>query len=107
MALKIRLRQQGRSHKPFYRLVVMQSRNKRDGRYVENLGWYNPLGEKEEENLALNEARILHWVEQGAVLSEKAEALIKRAAPSVVARRQEREAIRLKKRADQRKKKTV
>ena len=43
MALKIRLRQQGRNNRPFYRLVVTDARSPRDGKYVEALGWYNPF----------------------------------------------------------------
>ena len=43
MALKIRLRQQGRKNRPFYRLVLTDSRTPRDGKYVEALGWYNPI----------------------------------------------------------------
>ncbi len=43
MALKIRLRQQGRNNRPFYRLVVTDVRSPRDGKYVEMLGWYNPF----------------------------------------------------------------
>ena len=56
MALKIRLRQHGRSKRPFYRVIVTDSRNPRDGRYVECVGWYNPLEAEAEKNLSLKKS---------------------------------------------------
>lgn len=84
MGLKIRLRQQGRMKRHFYRLVLTDSRSPRDGKYIENLGWYNPMEEKEELHLSVKADRVQHWLEQGAELSGKAEALVKQAAPSIV-----------------------
>ncbi len=83
MALKIRFRQQGCKNNSRFRLVLIDSRAPRDGRYLENLGWYNPHQEKEENTFALKEDRILHWVGMGAELSEKAESLVAKGAPSV------------------------
>jgi small subunit ribosomal protein S16 len=103
MALKIRLRQQGRTNRPFYRLVVTDSRNPRDGRYVETLGWYNPFEAESEKNLSLNEERIHYWVGQGAVMTETTEALVARAAPSIVKFKKDKEVSRRARMAAKRK----
>ncbi len=84
MALKIRLRQQGRTNRLFYRLVVTDSRSPRDGKYVETLGWYNPLSKEEHNDVALKNDRVQHWIDQGAEISEKAEKLVLRAAPTII-----------------------
>lgn len=94
MALKIRLRQQGRTNRQSYRLVVTDSRNPRDGRYVETVGWYNPLEADFEKGFSVKEDRIHYWVGQGAIMTEKSEALIARAAPNIIKFRQEKEAAR-------------
>lgn len=83
MALKMRLRKQGRTNRPFYRLVITDSRNKRDGKYVEAIGWYDPMSSNEDQILMVKADRAQHWVEQGVEMTEKAEDLIKKAAPSV------------------------
>lgn len=84
MALKIRLRKQGRTNRPFYRIVVTDSRSKRDGRYIESIGWYNPVEADTTKNLQLNGERVLHWLEHGAVLSENMENLVAQGAPDVM-----------------------
>ncbi len=84
MALKIRLRQQGRSNRPFYRLVVTDVRSPRDGKYVETVGWYNPFETELERNIQVNAERISHWLNVGAQLTDKAEALVSKVAPSIV-----------------------
>ena len=95
MALKIRLRQQGKKNQQTYRMVVMDERSKRDGKYIEKLGWYNPT--LEAENYSIDGERVHFWLVQGAEISDRAEELVKKGAPSVfkelVARR---EAKRLK-----------
>lgn len=83
MALKIRLRQQGRNNRPFYRLVVTDCRSPRDGKYIEMVGWYNPFEAEVEKGLHLEAARIQHWLGLGAQLTESAEALVSKGAPSV------------------------
>lgn len=83
MALKMRLRKQGRTNRPFYRIVITDSRNKRDGAYVEAIGWYDPMSKNDDQTLLVKADRAQHWVEQGVEMTEKAEALIGRAAPSV------------------------
>lgn len=84
MALKIRLRQQGRNNRPFYRVVVTDVRSPRDGKYVEAVGWYNPFETEADRTFCFNADRIQHWVQQGAQISECVEALIKKSAPSIV-----------------------
>jgi small subunit ribosomal protein S16 len=84
MALKIRLRQQGRTNLAFYRLVVTDSRSPRDGKYVEALGWYNPIVAEEAKKLAVNEERVQHWLNVGAQLSDNVENLLRRSSPHIV-----------------------
>lgn len=84
MALKIRLRQQGQINRPFYRVVVTDSRSPRDGKYLEALGWYNPFEEELDKSLHLDAARIQHWLNLGAQLTESTESLVKKVAPNVV-----------------------
>ena len=76
MATKIRLKRIGRRNRPFYRLVVMDSRKKRDGAAIEELGWFNPI--QADKPYSLNEDRILHWMKLGAQPSEGAHGLMKR-----------------------------
>jgi small subunit ribosomal protein S16 len=84
MALKIRLRQQGRTNRAFYRLVVTDSRSPRDGKYVEALGWYNPIEEADDKKLAIKTDRIQHWLSVGAQLTDNAANLIRKSAPSII-----------------------
>ena len=86
MALKIRLRRQGRTNRPFYRLVVAEGNSRRDGKYLESVGWYDPFKEDGPQNLLLKPERIEHWVGQGAILSENAVNLMAKAAPDVLQR---------------------
>lgn len=81
MALKIRLRQQGRNNRQTYRLVVTDIRNKRDGKYIEKLGWYDP--QLSENNIMVNEERTLYWLGQGAEISHDAQRLVAKQAPQV------------------------
>lgn len=82
MAVKIRLRQQGRTNRQTYRLVACDIRVKRDGKYLENLGWYDPF--KAENNAHVEEDRTLFWLDQGAEMSHHAKKLIARIAPAVM-----------------------
>ena len=76
MATKIRLKRIGRRNRPFYRVVVMDSRNRRDGAAIEELGWFNPI--EADKSYKLDEDRILHWLKEGAQPSEAAHGLMKR-----------------------------
>lgn len=82
MALKIRLRQQGRTNRQTYRLVVTDIRNPRDGKYLEMIGWYNPFNAT--QNCSINVERINFWVGQGAQITPNAQALIARVAPHIM-----------------------
>ena len=72
MALKIRMSRAGAKKRPFYRIVVADSRMPRDGRYIERLGIFNPLLPKEHnERLKLDLERIKHWLDHGAKPSDR------------------------------------
>ncbi|HSC47466.1 MAG TPA: 30S ribosomal protein S16 [Gammaproteobacteria bacterium] len=73
----IRLSRGGAKKRPFYHLVVTDSRTPRDGRYIERLGFYNPLAAKHEETLRVDAARVKHWISTGAQPSERVQYLLK------------------------------
>lgn len=91
MALKIRLRQQGKKNQYVYRLVLTESRSPRDGKYIETLGWYNPFEEDLEKMMSIHADRVQHWLNQGAIISERAVALLKKAAPQVLSAFQQKQ----------------
>jgi len=76
VATKIRLRRMGAKGQPFYRLVVADSRSPRDGRFIEEVGYYNPLSSPVEINI--NEERVLAWLSSGAQASETVRSLLKK-----------------------------
>lgn len=76
----IRLARAGAKKRPFYHLVVTDSRNRRDGRYLERLGFFNPIANEREESLRVDLERARHWIAQGAQPSERVEQLLKQAA---------------------------
>ena len=77
MATKIRLKRIGRRNRPFYRMVAMDSRNRRDGAAIEELGWYNPIDSN--RSYDLKDERILHWLGEGAIPTDAAMKLLRRA----------------------------
>lgn len=77
MATKIRLRRMGAKKAPFYRLVVADSRSPRDGRFIEEIGYYNPISEPEVINI--NEEKALKWLGNGAQPSDTVKSLFKKA----------------------------
>ena len=77
MATKIRLRRIGATNKPFYRLVVADSRFATTGRFLEILGWYDP--KQAEKNFSVNLDRVNYWLGTGAQMSNTAKSLIKKA----------------------------
>ena len=81
MALKIRLRQQGRNNRQTYRLVVADMRSPRDGKYIEMLGWYNPF--QSEQNFEVNAERVNYWLGVGAQVSPQVQSIIAKAAPDL------------------------
>jgi small subunit ribosomal protein S16 len=68
--VKLRLARLGRKNRPYYRIVAVDSREKRDGRYLENLGWYDPLQKDPGKKVNLHVERYKHWVSTGAQPSE-------------------------------------
>jgi small subunit ribosomal protein S16 len=75
--VRIRLARGGKKKKPFYRIVAADSRAPRDGRFLEVLGYYNPVSEP--KDLKLNIERVDYWVSAGAQMSQTAENLRKKA----------------------------
>jgi len=75
--VSIRLSRAGAKKRPFYHLVVTDSRNRRDGRYIERLGFFNPLGTDKERNLHVDVERVDYWLSQGAQPSDRVSSLLK------------------------------
>jgi len=75
----IRLARGGAKKRPFFNVVVADSRNRRDGRFIERVGFYNPIAHEGEEALRLSLERIDHWKHKGAKLSDTVAGLVKRA----------------------------
>ena len=75
MATKIRLRRMGAKKAPFYRVVVADARSPRDGRFIEEIGYYNPISEPAE--IKINEEKALKWLQTGAEPSETVKQLLK------------------------------
>jgi len=73
----IRLSRGGAKKRPFYHIVVSDRRSRRDGRYVERLGFFNPIATGGEEKLRLDLGRIDYWLGQGAQPSDRVAALLK------------------------------
>ena len=105
MAVKIRLRQQGTTNRIMYRVVAQDSREPRDGKYFEILGWYNPKAKDEDNQIFLKEDRIQHWLNLGAVISESVESLMKKKAPVVMKEYQAKVRAKRQKIAQKRRKK--
>lgn len=76
MATKIRLMRMGRKKRPFYRVVVADSRSRRDGDFIEILGYYNPLTEPAE--IKINEEKALKWLENGAIPTDTVRSILSR-----------------------------
>ena len=76
MGVKIRMTRIGTKKKPFYRIVAVDSRKKRDGVYLEKLGTYHPLDEDDENNVVIDEDRIKHWLSYGAKPSHTVKILL-------------------------------
>jgi small subunit ribosomal protein S16 len=74
--VKIRLARGGAKKQPFYHIVVTDSRNRRDGRYIERLGFFNPVARGQAERLRVDQSRFDHWVGEGAQVSERVGKLV-------------------------------
>ncbi|MCP5161588.1 MAG: 30S ribosomal protein S16 [Hahellaceae bacterium] len=73
----IRLARGGSKKRPFYHLTVTDSRNARDGRYIERVGFFNPLARGQEVRLNVNDERVKYWIGTGATTSERVASLLK------------------------------
>lgn len=76
----IRLARGGSKKRPFYHVVVADSRKSRNGRFIERIGFFNPIAKGKEERLRIQQDRIAHWVGLGAQLSERVKKLSQEAA---------------------------
>ena len=77
MAVKIRLKRMGAKKKPFYRIVVADSRSPRDGRFIEEIGTYDPL--KDPAEIKVDGEKVKSWIANGAQLTESVKTLLKKA----------------------------
>ena len=77
--VKIRLARGGAKKRPFYHIVVTDSRNKRDGRRIERIGFFNPVARGQEERLRVDLDRVTYWTGVGAQLSERVKHLVSEA----------------------------
>jgi len=95
--LTIRLSRGGAKKRPFYSVVVADSRNPRDGRFIEHVGFFNPIAKGGEVRLKLNDERLSYWVSTGATLSPRVSTLLEEnaAGPEAVAAAKERKKSKL------------
>ena len=78
MSVAIRLRREGQKNRPFYRIVVADSRKRRDGRFIEMIGTYDPL-KKSDDNSLIDLAKVDAWIGKGAKASETVASIIRKA----------------------------
>ncbi|MCS7468205.1 30S ribosomal protein S16 [Stieleria sp. ICT_E10.1] len=78
MSVRIRLKKMGRTHRPFFRVCAMDQRSPRDGRVIEELGYYDPMCPETDARVQLKSDRVDHWLSVGAQPSEKVAVLIKK-----------------------------
>jgi small subunit ribosomal protein S16 len=104
MSLKIRLSRGGTKKRPYYRVVIAESRMPRDGRFVEKVGIYDPMLPKDSaERVKLDVKRIQHWLKMGALPTERVNIFLAKAGLTKLAERREQTAQHLpKKKAQER-----
>lgn len=78
--VSIRLSRGGSKKRPFYHVTVTDSRTARDGRFIERLGFFNPIARGQEERLRIDSERLAYWKGQGAQISDRVSKLMKEAA---------------------------
>src|SRR6476619_1546535 len=78
VAVRIRMKQMGRKHRHYYRIVAIDGRQPRDGRVIEELGTYDPHVKNTDERVTLSPTRIKHWLSVGAMPSENVAAFLKK-----------------------------
>jgi small subunit ribosomal protein S16 len=76
MSVKIRLARHGAKKRPFYRIVIADSESPRDGKFLENVGTYDPVADP--AKVSLNQERIKHWIDQGAIPTDTVKNLLKK-----------------------------
>ena len=76
MAVKIRLRRMGAKKRPFYRIVVTPSTNPRDGGFIENIGFYNPITDPAE--VKVNAERAIYWLSKGAIPTDTVTSILRK-----------------------------
>ncbi|MEA1948933.1 MAG: 30S ribosomal protein S16 [Thermodesulfobacteriota bacterium] len=76
MSVKIRLARHGAKKKPFYRIVIADSESPRDGKFLENVGTYNPLVDPAQ--VSLKQDRVKYWIDQGAIPTDTVKSLLKK-----------------------------
>ncbi|OGS18739.1 MAG: 30S ribosomal protein S16 [Elusimicrobia bacterium RIFOXYA2_FULL_50_26] len=81
MTVRVRMQRQGRPNRPYYRVVAIDRRSRRDGKPIEILGQYDPLAEK--NKITIKQERVDYWVKQGAQLSRTVASLLKNAPKAV------------------------
>jgi small subunit ribosomal protein S16 len=79
MAVKIRLKRLGRTHRPFYRVNAVVDRNPRDGRVLEQLGHFDPMDPDDSKQFVCDLDRAKHWMDTGAIPSQTVSSLLKKA----------------------------
>ncbi len=91
--VKIRLHRFGKKKKPFYRIVVVDSRKRRDGAYIESIGFYNPVANEKQELFRVNKERAEYWLNKGAWPTQTVLSLFKKATvtlPDFIVKEEER-----------------
>jgi len=83
--VKIRLTRGGAKKRPFYHIIVTDSRSAREGRNIERVGFYNPVAQGQEPRVVLDTARVEHWISHGAQLTDKVRSLYKDACKAAAA----------------------
>ncbi len=78
MAVRIRMKRFGRRHRPFFRICVMDARKPRDGRAIEEIGYYDPMVKDKSKRVSLDMERVQHWLSVGAQPTEKVAVLIRK-----------------------------
>ena len=78
MAVRIRMKMMGRKHRPYFRIVAIDSRQPRDGRIIEELGSYDPMIKDTDQRVKLKPDRIKYWISVGALPSEKLQVIFKK-----------------------------
>lgn len=83
--VSIRLARGGSKKRPFYHVTVTDSRNTRDGRFIERLGFFNPVARGQEVRLRIDNERVEYWLGQGAQMSDRVSQLVKESQKAAVA----------------------